>query len=260
MGIIDPVQHKSQDDLDRELEQIQGNKEAPVVPEKYQGKSLEDVIKMHQEAEKEKSRLGNELGQARQQLQHRPVKEEEPKKREVKVDDLLENPEEAVSTIVNQDPVVRNVRTKVEQLEQDLNKRSFEQSYPEYQKDLADPAFAEWINGSTVRRALAVAADKYDFTAAGELWNLWEERKQLVKDVEAKKEEQKKQDRATKLKQGMLESGTGSSTETKKVFSREEIRNLKTRALQGDRKAQAIVSDPVWQRETLQAYVDKRTK
>jgi hypothetical protein len=39
--------------------------EPPELPERYQGKGLDEIIKMHQEAEKEKDRLGTEVGKLR---------------------------------------------------------------------------------------------------------------------------------------------------------------------------------------------------
>lgn len=254
MGIVDPKQFV--DTLDQELETIQETKD---VPEKFKGKTQEDIIKMYEEAERKASRLGNEVGQLRSQLQ--PRKEvEEPVKKDVRVDDLLENPEEAVDTIVAQHPTVRKLSKTVNDLEADLHKRDFESKHPKYAEDLGDEKFVEWIQASQVRRALASAADQYDYVAAGELWNLWEERKQLVSEVQTKKQEQKKETRAQALKAGTLESGTGNSAESKKTISRADVIDLKYRAAVGDRKAQAIVNDPSWQREVRAAYADKRTR
>jgi hypothetical protein len=253
MGIVDPKQHV--DELDQELESIQKpNDDNP----KYKGKSLEDVIKMHEEAERKASRLGNEIGQLRQELQPRKV--EEPKKIEVKVDDLLENPAETVTTVVEQSPSVRKLNKTVEQLEMDLHKRDFETKNPNYHEDLNSEDFHEWIGQSRVRKALAQAADKYDYVAAGELWDLWTERNELVKGVQEQKAKDKETKRKEQLKAATLESGTGVSTEGKKVFRRSEIIDLKHRAALGDRKAQATVEDPAWQREIRQAYMDKRVK
>lgn len=254
MGIIDPKQHV--DELDRELDDIQDTKE---VPEKYKGKSTEDLIRMHEEAERKASRLGNEVGQLRSQLQPR-VEPKEPVKKEVKVDDLLENPEEAVTTVVDQHPTVRKLNKTVEELETSLHKREFVANHPDYEQDLDNEDFIKWIQASPSRRALANAADKYDFVAAGELWNLWDERNKLISEVETKKKEQKQEQRKAALKAGTLESGTGNSTESKKILSRNEIIDLKHRAALGDRKAQAIVDDPRWQAEVRAAYREGRAR
>jgi hypothetical protein len=252
MGIVD----QRQDTLDQELETI--DNESTEVPEKYKGKSIDDVIKMHEEAERKASRLANEVGQLRLQSQTKEVKE--PVKKEVKVDDLLENPEEAVNTLVNQNPVVKKINSTVDQLELSLHQRNFETKYPDYREDVKDEAFLEWVNKNPVRRSLAQAADQYDFQAAEALWGMYEEHKEIVKEVREAAKVGKEAKRKADLKKGTLESGNGQATDTTKIWSRSEIRDLKTRALLGDRKAVEIVSDPKWQAQVMAAYVDNRAK
>lgn len=251
---------KAQDALDAEL----GSVEKPGdIPEKYRGKSLDEVIAMHESVERKLSRLGNEVGELRrfretQELELRKARE--PQKKEVNVDALLENPEEAVETVIGQSSKIRKLEEQLEQLGTQDAKRQFENTFPDYKKDLDSQDFIEWALKNPVRRALAQAADKYDFTAANELWSMWQERQELVGQQEAQRKQQIAATKEKKLKDGTLESGTGNSTETKKVFSRREIRDIKTRALQGDQKALDVVNDPEWQKQTMQAYLDKRAR
>lgn len=271
MGIVDLEQlernetedlKKAQDALDAELADV--GKSSGGIPEKYRGKSLEEVIAISEELVRKNSRLGNEVGQLRQFRQTAELELQKSKphveKKEVNVDALLENPEEAVETIVSQSRQVRELQESVERISNDTAKRQFEAAHPEYVKDLQNDDFLEWALKNPVRRALASAADKYDFNAASELWSMWDERQELIGQAEAQKRQVKTAEKEKKLRDGTLESGTGNSTETKKVFSRREIRDIKTRALQGDRKAQDIVNDPEWQAQTMQAYVDKRAR
>jgi hypothetical protein len=251
---------QAQDALDAELSSVE---KPGSIPEKYRGKTLDDVIAMHQSVEQKLSRLGNEVGELRrfretQQLELQKVRE--PQRKEVNVDALLDNPEEAVETVIGQSSKIRKLEEQLEQLGTQDAKRQFEQTFPEYQRDLQNEEFIEWALKNPVRRALASAADKYDFTAANELWSMWQERQELVGSAEAQKKQQQAAIKEKKLRDGTLESGTGNSTETKKVFSRREIRDIKTRALQGDPKAQDIVNDPQWQAQTMQAYLDKRAR
>jgi hypothetical protein len=254
MGIIDPRQQEV-DTLETELESVP-NKD---VPEKYKGKSLDDIIHMHAEAERKASRIANELGQVRQQLQSRQ-EVKEPERKEVKVDDLLEDPESAVDTLVSQNPVVKKINSTVEDLERDLHRRSFESKHPTFSNDLQDEKFMEWLGQNPVRRALAEAADKYDYQAADALWDMWGERKAILAEAEESKVKRAAEKKAAALKAGTLESGNGTPTESTKVWSRAEIRSLKERALLGDRKAAAIVNDPKWQADVYTAYQEKRVK
>jgi hypothetical protein len=269
MGIVDLEQlerneaaelKQAQDALDAELSSVE---KPGSVPEKYRGKSLEEVIAMNEELVRQKSRLGNEIGELRRYRETTELelqKVRQPQRKEVNVDVLLENPEEAVETVIGQSSKIRRLEEQLEKLGTQDAQRQFEQSYPDYKTDLSNDEFIEWATKNPVRRALAQAADKYDFTAANELWSLWQERQELVGQAEAQKKQQLAAVKEKKLRDGTLESGTGNSTETKKVFSRREIRDIKTRAIQGDRKAQEIVNDPEWQSQTLQAYFDKRAR
>jgi hypothetical protein len=49
-GNADQIEQNEVNEIQQEVEQPQP--EEPKVPEKYQGKSLEEVVQMHQEAEK----------------------------------------------------------------------------------------------------------------------------------------------------------------------------------------------------------------
>lgn len=269
MGIINLEQYEkeqdealkqAQDELDKELEDTK--KTSGEIPDKYRGKSLEEVIAIAENMEKRASRLGHEVGQLRQLRTQvelgTPTKK--PEKKEVNVDALLENPEQAVETIVSQSSQVRELKDQVERISNDTAKREFEHNFPDYASDLQNDEFIEWALKNPVRRVLAQAADKYDFSAASELWSMWQERNELVAEANKQKAEQRKQEKDKRLKDGTLESGTGNSTETKKVFSRRDIRDIKTRALQGDPKAMDIVNDPEWNAQVMQAYVDKRAR
>jgi hypothetical protein len=250
----------AQDALDAELAEVKttsGN-----IPEKYRGKSLEDVIAMNEELVRKNSRLGNEVGQLRKLRETVDLQPQQRKieKKEVNVDALLENPEQAVETVIGQSDKIRELEEKVEKISGTSARREFESAFPDYEQDLQNEEFIEWAMKDELRRELAYAADKYDFKAAKMLWNQWSERQELIGEATKQKAEAQKAIKEKKLRDGTLESGTGNSTETKKVFSRREIRDIKTRALQGDRAAEAIVNDPEWQRQTMQAYLDKRAR
>jgi hypothetical protein len=257
--LIDPAQYERDQDqqvegLEAELQEVRGDD----VPEKYKGKSVEDLIEMHKNAEQRLGQLGNEVGSLRKQvLQPREERKPEPKK-EVNVDLLLENPEEAVETLVKQSPSVRKLNETVAQFEVERSRSKFESKHGDWKDDMQNPAFFEFVNGHDLRKGLAAAADSGDFQAADYLWDMWKEVKQVKSQEDKAKKEQEKATRERKLKDGTLESGTGNSTESKKVFKRSEIRDLKMRAKQGDRKAQAVVDDPSWQTEILNAYAQKR--
>lgn len=266
--LVDPAQRerelqaqKTQDDtLESELKTVQSK-----VPEKYRGKTVEEVAEIADSIEKEKSRLGNELGTTRKQyadLLERQVKEttkEEPPK-QITADEVLTNPGEAIEQAIRQSPTVKKV---LEQSTRDHGQREYDtfvSKYPTFKEDIADKEFLDWVQKSPVRANLASAADQMDFNAATALWGLWDERKEMLKEVTEAKAAKVKADRAKQLKDGELESGTGSGSETKKYFNRREIIDLKARAKNGDRVAEATVSDPAWQKEVNAAYASGRVR
>jgi len=82
--------------------------EAPALPEKYAGKTTEDVIEMHQNAEQRLGQIQNELGTMRGLVTdlsalQRPAPEPQPAEQEpvdVSGDDLLSDPRDAVMKIL----------------------------------------------------------------------------------------------------------------------------------------------------------------
>ena len=64
-----PPEEENAEDLTNEVEEIQQDVEQPqdqpTIPEKYQSKSLEEVVQMHQEAEKLLGRQSSEVGELR---------------------------------------------------------------------------------------------------------------------------------------------------------------------------------------------------
>ena len=72
--------------------------EVPQIPEVYRGKSVDDLVKMHQEAEKLIARQGIEVGEVRK-LADELIKSQltpKPKVEEVAPVDFFENPQEAI--------------------------------------------------------------------------------------------------------------------------------------------------------------------
>src|SRR5574343_239740 len=112
------------DDADQpvgEIEAVEQQQEAPKedgvkdtvldsLPEKYRGKKVEDVIKMHQEAEKLASRHAQEVGEIRK-LADELIKSQlkKPEVEPPKEVDFFENPQEAVRNTIASDPRIRAI-------------------------------------------------------------------------------------------------------------------------------------------------------
>jgi predicted RNA-binding protein YlqC (UPF0109 family) len=106
------------DEVVQELEQAQeivpeNNTEAPEedeVPEKYKGKSLKEIARMHQEAEKLIGRQGSEVGELRKIvddfIKAQALSKQQPQEPVEEVD-FFADPEKAVSKAIENHPKIK---------------------------------------------------------------------------------------------------------------------------------------------------------
>ena len=146
--------------------------EKPALPEKYRNKALEDVVQMHQEAEKlirkqslevgEVRRLADEL--LRSQLQPKPVVEKPP---EV---DFFENPQEAMRQAVENNPRVLAAEQYALQSQRAQASQRLQQLHPDFGDVVKDESFSTWVKSSKIRSKLYEQAEAYDVDAADEFY------------------------------------------------------------------------------------------
>lgn len=275
--LIDPVQKAREDDTRRLIAQEEADKkvdnleadlaaQTSKLPDKFRGKTAEQIAEAYENLEQALGRKNNEVGQLRAMvdqlvpLEHAEKQNKVQAREPVKADDLFEDTAGTINRVVEENPVIQRTVQRAEELERSMQMNEFTTRHPTYSKDLANPEFISWIQKSPTRQHLAQAADQYNFAAAEELWALWGEYESIRGEATTRQKAEKQLEKDQQEAAGTLEGGTGNTTETKKTFSRSEIVDLKTRAMQGDRKAQVIVEDPVWQAEVRQAYFDKRVR
>ena len=264
-------------DFDLEYEEGTENAEAPVtpqndaptIPDKYQNKSVEDIIKMHQEAEKKASRLANEVAQTRKLadtlIEIKTPTASVPKKevKPVTTDDLFSDPNTALQrTIENSDVADRvNAASKrLDTLETSLGRREFESEYPTYMQDVSDPAFQEWVQKNPARQSLLMAADRYDFTAARSLWDMWGEYSSMVGNA---RQTAATNDRAARTKAAKTVKGAAADSVSDAggpIISRAKLMDLRIRAANGDERARAKYESPEFQQEMVLAYQENRVR
>lgn len=224
-------------DLDQELEEVALEQEPEIkqepeqpsfnVPDKFKNKSTEDIIKSYTELEREFGRKNNELGEMRsladkllqQELQRSAAPSD---KKKVSFDDLVESPEETVSSIV--DSRVKDMETRLEQINRQSALEKFQTKHPDYMEIGQDSKFMDWVQGSSYRaKQFKVANESYDFDAASELLSEWKERQSFLKQTVEKDVQEKVQ---RDLKKVTSESGnTGEAS--KKIYSRSQLMNLR---------------------------------
>lgn len=224
------------------------------IPDKYRGKSAEDLVRMHQEAEKLLGRQSSEVGELRQvvdsYIQTQLSNQQAPQQQET-VDevDFFSDPEEAVKRAIDNHPKIREAENISKQYQKTTALSQLQKDHPDMQNILTDDKFAEWIKGSKIRTQLYVQADKqYDYEAAHELFTLWKERKQVVQQTA----NAEKQGRKQAVKNASTGAATGSSeTKTRKIYRRADIIKL----MRTDPERYQSLSD-----EIMKAYQEGRVR
>tara|TARA_Y100000389_G_scaffold50416_2_gene46132 strand:- start:3268 stop:4044 length:777 start_codon:yes stop_codon:yes gene_type:complete len=201
--------------------------EPPSIPEKYQNKSAEELVQMHQEAEKLLGRQSSEVGELRKVVDNyiqTQLTPEQQAPQEVEEIDFFTDPDRAVDRAIQNHPKIREAEAVTNQYRQSNAMAQLKGKHPDMEDILQDTKFAEWIEASKVRTRLFVEADqKFDHEAADELFSLWKERQNVVQQT-AKVEQQAR-------KQAVKAASTGnargsSESAPKKVYRRADIINL----------------------------------
>ena len=224
------------------------------VPEKYQGKSLEEVVQMHQEAEKLMGKQSSEVGELRRvvddyiqaQLSHQQAPVQQQEEDDI---DFFTDPKSAVSKAIENHPKIREAEEYTQHYKKQSALAQLQSKHPDMQSILQDNTFAEWIKGSKVRTQLFVQADQqYDYDAADELFSLWKERAQVAQQT-ANVEKQARKQQVKSASTGNAR-GTGEGTR-KKVYRRADIIKL----MKTDPERYQSLSN-----EIFQAYAEGRVK
>ena len=223
------------EDVETEEQEVSQITEEPVeaipqqeddIPEKYQGKSTAEIVRMHQEAEKLLGRQSSEVGELRSvvdsyiQTQLDTTTKQEPEE-EV---DFFSDPDKAVEIAIKNHPSIKAAEAQTQQYKQTTALNHLQQRHPDMQEILKDSKFADWIKGSKIRTQLFVQADQgYDHEAADELFTTWKERQQIVGQTVATEKAERKKAVKNASAGGATGSGEASS---RKVYRRSDIIKL----------------------------------
>ena len=215
------------------VEQESAPDEDDDVPDKYRNKSIKDLVRMHQEAEKLLGRHSSEVGELRKvvdqyiaaQLNQNQTgntgQQQKPEDEEV---DFFVDPVKATQQQIENHPSIRQAKEYTEQARRAASLTLVKNKHPDMEGILKDPSFAEWIQASKIRTQLFVMADKqYDADAADELFTLWKDRQQVVQNT-ATVEKAARKDALRSASTGNVRSSGEQSA--KKKFRRADIIKL----------------------------------
>lgn len=212
---------------EQEANETETQEATPDVPDKYKDKSLEDVVRMHQEAEKLLGKQSSEVGDLRKSVDDllkvklnedaiNIKKEEEPEL------DFYDDPKGSVSKAVeNSSTMIQMKELLAKQTQQEVMGK-IAAKHPDFESIVKNENFVNWISKSEVRTELFQRADKYDFNAADELLSNWKEIKGIVEKTESINEK----DRKLQVKAASTGGKGSGEPMSRKIYKRSEIVNL----------------------------------
>lgn len=211
-------------------ETVEEAEDEVVVPTRLKGKPLAQVYKEFAGLEREYSRQGNELGEARgllrqaleQALKHPGAKDSPEDEPEPTDEDFISDPKAAIDKVVAKK--LKPLQDAVLSAEQRAAILEFESKRPGYTEEVATPQFQEWVKAKPSRIRLFQRAAKYDLEAAEDLFEMYDATKPAEETVDTA--EKKK---AAIKRQATETGGAGKSVSGKsgkKIYKATELARL----------------------------------
>lgn len=219
-------EHQELEQAQEIVQEQQQEEEIDDLPEKYKGKDIKEIARMHQEAEKLIGRQGSEVGELRKIvddfIKAQAATKQHPQEPVEEVD-FFADPEKAVSKAIENHPKIKQAEQAALQMKIAETVNMLKQKHPDFMEIANDSLFQEWVKASKVRVQLFAAANNYDFDSADELLTIWKERRQVA-DATMKAE---KQDRDRVLKSATATAAKSSEeVASKKIYRRADIIKL----------------------------------
>ena len=198
------------------------------LPEKYREKSLDEIVKMHQEAEKLIGKQAQEVGEVRKLAdelikQNLGSRQQQTRQEEPEVD-FFENPQKAVQKTVDNHPDILAARQVTLEMKRSQIQQRLAQEHPDFGDIAKDQDFANWVKSSPIRIKIFEQADSgYDYDSANELLSTY-------KQLRSVKQKQTSNEGEVTRKQNLKAVGVdvgGSGESSKRVYRRADLIRLK---------------------------------
>ena len=203
------------------------------IPDKFAGKSLEDVIESYVNLEKEVGRKANEVGELRkltdqilknQVAQPQQYAAPEPVNEDVGFDDFIEDPKQAVDRALKSNPRIKKLEEELERNVQDQARTKLLERHPDANDLVGSAEFLNWANQSPGRlRMLQEAHYNNDADVAADVIDMYKTTRKV-----ATEEAVTERDAVAKetLKKASVEEGRARAS-SKKTYRRAELIQLK---------------------------------
>ena len=210
-----------------EIEQQKIEQKAEL-PEKYRDKSLDDIVRMHQEAEKLIGKQAQEVGEVRKLADELIRQNLGSKQQQIKQDepeiDFFDDPKKAVQRTVDSHPDILAARQATLEMKRSQIQQKLANEHPDFGDIAKDQDFANWVKSSPVRIELFKRADaEFDYDSANELLSTF---KQLRGVKKQQNESSGEATRKQNLKAVGVDVG-GSGESSRKVYRRADLIRLK---------------------------------
>jgi len=230
----------------------------PTIPEKFAGKSTEELVEMYQNVEKMMGKQASEVGEQRKLIQslmesQNRAAEATPNVEETTNldDDFYTDPTNAVNKAIENHPDLVEARKERKIQQQQHQVGVLEKAYPDWQERVASKEFQDWVGSSDIRQEMFKKADSdYRPDYAIELFDMFDKVNMIDKTKEVQKAESQKRDKALKATSTETRS-TSESIGGKKVYRRADLINLQVT----DPNRYASLAD-----EIQSAYAEGRVK
>ena len=251
----EPITEIQEDVTEVQTEETQ--QPEPEIPAKYAGKSMEEVIEMHQQSEKLMSKQSNEVGEQRKLIQslvdaQNKAKDTAPPEEPVaQEENFFDDPVTAVNKAIENHPDVIKAREERMGNMQTHNLAALDKAYPNWQETVQDSSFQKFIGDSEARTEMFRLADtEYRSDLAIELFDWYSTTEMSKKTKEAKAGEKTRIQ--TDMKKTSSETrSSGDSVGGKKIYRRADLINLQVT----DPNRYASLAD-----EIHSAYAEGRVK
>ncbi len=199
------------------------------IPEKYRGKSTEDLVAMLSEQERFAGKQSQEVGDLRRSVdtliqaqlttQQAPVSP--PVEEEI---NFFDDPERAMDAKIANHPEVKAARESAAQFQRMTSTNQLRAKHPDMDSIVADDSFIDWCKESPIRTSLLQNAHhNYHYESADELFTTWKERKSMVQQQVAVE----KKERSNSVKAASTGAAPSNAAPTPvKKYRRGDIINL----------------------------------
>lgn len=211
-----------------EPEEVEETVTEDELPDKYQGKDIKEVVRMHQEAEKLLGRQSSEVGELRKIVDDfvktQLAKEEQAHNSTDEEIDFFADPQKAVDAAIARHPKIKEAENVTRQLYQQEAMAKLKSSHPDFETIVQDKKFLDWVTDSKFRTDLLRKADRdYDFEAANELISNWKDRQSMVSEA-AQTETKARKETVKKASTGNTKGSA--EAPSRKIYRRADIIKL----------------------------------